>query len=316
MPEDEINPFPELPPSSPDKASTQLGQSSPPHTTFSAPDRLAFARNTTPSRATPCVSPAFSPGGTPRPAISRIDTSSRESLQTPPQNLSFGSGAWSTVATPGLAENDDEERHFDIGPSAPPLTPPLRPTSANGKNVRFMGPDGAPLSPATTHMTVDSYDAPPGPPPSSFESPRTSPKLPSASIPPPQPRPRDDSSSSNQSRSAINGTASVGTRLNGNAPHRPRVDSATTRPSNSANAAVPPPPPPSLVSYPSHPPPVAQSYGLGLISPSTASGSAAPTRKQIDESQKHAKWAISALDFDDIETARAELRKALATIGG
>ncbi|GAA6012056.1 hypothetical protein JCM10207_005112 [Rhodosporidiobolus poonsookiae] len=32
--------------------------------------------------------------------------------------------------------------------------------------------------------------------------------------------------------------------------------------------------------------------------------------------QKHAKWAISALNYEDFETARSELRKALAMLGG
>ena len=40
------------------------------------------------------------------------------------------------------------------------------------------------------------------------------------------------------------------------------------------------------------------------------------TRKQTEQTQKHARWAISALEFDDVETARSELRKALAVLGG
>ncbi|GAA5975192.1 hypothetical protein JCM11641_004389 [Rhodosporidiobolus odoratus] len=51
----------------------------------------------------------------------------------------------------------------------------------------------------------------------------------------------------------------------------------------------------------------------------------APARMQGTESydpatvakvQKHAKWAISALDYEDWETARGELRKALGILGG
>jgi vacuolar protein sorting-associated protein VTA1 len=40
-----------------------------------------------------------------------------------------------------------------------------------------------------------------------------------------------------------------------------------------------------------------------------------PTRKTVEQCQKHARWAISALEFDDPETARNELRKALALLG-
>lgn len=32
--------------------------------------------------------------------------------------------------------------------------------------------------------------------------------------------------------------------------------------------------------------------------------------------QKHAKWAISALNYDDFDTARKELRAALGMLGG
>lgn len=32
--------------------------------------------------------------------------------------------------------------------------------------------------------------------------------------------------------------------------------------------------------------------------------------------QKHARWAISALNYEDVETARKELRLALAMLGG
>jgi vacuolar protein sorting-associated protein VTA1 len=40
------------------------------------------------------------------------------------------------------------------------------------------------------------------------------------------------------------------------------------------------------------------------------------TRKQVEQAQKHGKWAVSALDYDDYETAKTELRKALALLGG
>lgn len=36
----------------------------------------------------------------------------------------------------------------------------------------------------------------------------------------------------------------------------------------------------------------------------------------IANAQKHAKWAISALNYEDIDTAKKELRAALALIGG
>ncbi|KAG5974110.1 hypothetical protein E4U55_000087 [Claviceps digitariae] len=40
-----------------------------------------------------------------------------------------------------------------------------------------------------------------------------------------------------------------------------------------------------------------------------------PNPKSIEQAQKHAKWAISALNFEDIPTAVQELRNALALLG-
>jgi vacuolar protein sorting-associated protein VTA1 len=37
--------------------------------------------------------------------------------------------------------------------------------------------------------------------------------------------------------------------------------------------------------------------------------------RDINQAQKHAKWAISALNFEDVPTAVKELRNALALLG-
>jgi vacuolar protein sorting-associated protein VTA1 len=39
------------------------------------------------------------------------------------------------------------------------------------------------------------------------------------------------------------------------------------------------------------------------------------SHKDINKAQKHAKFAISALNFDDVPTAVQELRNALAALG-
>jgi len=39
------------------------------------------------------------------------------------------------------------------------------------------------------------------------------------------------------------------------------------------------------------------------------------TAEIIAKAQKHAKWAISALNYDDVETAVKELRGALKLLG-
>ncbi|WVQ93226.1 hypothetical protein IAU59_000291 [Kwoniella sp. CBS 9459] len=355
------NPFPTLPTDAPSSPPTATGQSH-------SQDRGSFSSMTRPvvsssNSSTPIASPRPSPGGGARPPLPSIRTS-QDDLRTPVRSQSGGSGAWSTVATPGLPDDETEPR-FDLNkpsvvlPSAPPMTPPDKDSPGEKKNVRFLGPDGAPLSPASTHITVSSYDAPPAPPPTDFDSPRVSPK-PSPNVvlaPPPAGRPRGDSSASTSSRSgngsasapvngspkhlqATNGDRSRGDSHGGASPSAIQRNSNINKPSTnvSSSITVPPPPPPSLASYPMHPPAQPQPHGLGLTSPppppphshpstsSSGSGSghtSGPgptrtnlTRREVEQTQKHAKWAISALEFDDFETARNELRKALNMLGG
>ena len=67
---------------------------------------------------------------------------------------------------------------------------------------------------------------------------------------------------------------------------------------HTAPSAPPLPPPPIVVAPPPPPPP------------------AVLTTQLIATVQKHCKFAISALDYEDAETARKQLRLALATLGG
>lgn len=323
IPDSEINPFPELPMGSPGTASTQLqGSPGPTRGSFSSLQRPVISpppHNGSPAGSTPLISPKPSPAQDPRSNLPVIDTSSHENLRTPGRTNSFASGAWSTVATPGVADEEGREKRFDLTtrsspplPSAPPLDPELRSPSGDKKNVRFAGPDGAPLSPAHTHMSFDSYDAPTAPPPTTYTDSPTEPKTTNnnaggngtSSSSDPSSRSRGDSTSSSSRSNVYSNQA------------QSQAGASVTLP--------PPPPPPSLASAPKIPPPIPHPNGLGLSSPPpsappvtvSAVSSAPPTRKQVEQTQKHAKWAISALEFDDVETARAELRKALATIGG
>ena len=71
-------------------------------------------------------------------------------------------------------------------------------------------------------------------------------------------------------------------------------------------AAAPPPPQPTAPV-----PPPAQS-----IPPPAAPPPATNVHhKDLNQAQKHAKWAISALNFEDVPTAVQELRNALAALG-
>lgn len=318
--------LPELPSGSPSGNTQYLSGSSSQDTPLSRPANLS-------NNITPLVSPRPSPG-----AQSRADLPSLDMDRPPGRNLSnTASGAWSTVATPGVAEEGDEDRHFQL-PTVPPSAMPdvhSTPPAGEKKAVRFTGPDGAPLSPAQTHFTVDSYDAPDAPPPTTFGDSPTSPAK-----PPPPVLKRDDNSGSSRS---TNSTDTAG-RPRGDSsasrsaqPSAPRPPTGNGSGSNRASPNIhpthvpPPPPPPSLASYPSVPPTTAHPNGLGLTSPApsappvSAMSSLPPahnnpipklTRKQVEQTQKHARWAVSALEFDDAETARTELRKALAILGG
>ena len=329
MPETEINPFPDLPPGSPSLNTVPLGFSPPKSASFTGGDRPAMPDHSTSNKTiTPAVSPAPSPTGLAPGDIPNVDTSSRETLRTPQRPRSSGSTAWSTVATPGIAENDGDEGHLDSSPSAPALTSPTAaPTINERKNVRFMGPDGAPLSPAATYQTIDSYDIPPVPPPSTIASTPASPNPSHVSPPPPSGLGAESSSSNGPANLYGNGdsftAASIGTpssRRDGG-DEQTGIDGAVRRlagessklPPVSAVVPLPLPPQPPSLHKEQHPPPAVQPYGLRHTLPFSTPP---PTRKQIDQTQKHAKWAISALEFDDIETAKSELRKALATIGG
>ncbi|WWD06718.1 hypothetical protein V865_004813 [Kwoniella europaea PYCC6329] len=343
--ENDMNPFPTIP--TDDPADQSRSQTSPPvqgRGSFSSQTRPQVPSNSS-NTSTPIISPRPSPSPGVRPTLPGIRTS-QEDLRTPTRNYSTGSGAWSTVATPGLPE-DEGELHFPtnrpdvILPSAPPMTPPEKGSPGDRKNVRFMGPDGAPLSPASTHITVSSYDAPPPPPPTDLASPPGSPKATPPKVvlqPPPQGRPRGDSSASSSSRSGGSGsnhTVSHAPHVNGrprensNSNNVPISKSQSTSSHNSKPApssssiTVPPPPPPSLASYPMHPPSQPQPHGLGLSSPQPQAQTQGhgPTRtnlsrREVETVQKHAKWAVSAMEFDDYETARNELRKALNMLGG
>lgn len=72
--------------------------------------------------------------------------------------------------------------------------------------------------------------------------------------------------------------------------------------------------PPSWTTTPSAPaqPPPVQQPTVPAWSPAPVSG---PGQKNIDKAQKHAKFAVSALNFDDVTTAVLELRTALAALG-
>ncbi|KIW20140.1 hypothetical protein PV08_00715 [Exophiala spinifera] len=113
-------------------------------------------------------------------------------------------------------------------------------------------------------------------------------------------------------------------------PHRhgqflPQVDPGQTPqiPPN-FQPQVPPPQvpqvPPQLRELKGPVPPVPHSQAPPPAQPTSAAPSPVANTGEIDDqammkAQKHARWAISALNFEDVPTAVRELREALATLG-
>ncbi|KAH8924446.1 DUF605-domain-containing protein [Atractiella rhizophila] len=149
------------------------------------------------------------------------------------------------------------------------------------------------------------------PDPNGFISVPSAPDLPQVAItPPPQPR---------------------------SLPSPPLPPSLPSPPPSSAYSPPPVSPPPVRPSYPTyvHPAPAAPILQRApTLPPKTAGPSLVQQRNvqheqeetgplvtemtpmEIAKVQKHAKWAISALDYEDFETARKELRNALRMLGG
>ncbi|KAJ6442511.1 monooxygenase [Purpureocillium lavendulum] len=105
-------------------------------------------------------------------------------------------------------------------------------------------------------------------------------------------------------------------------PPQPSPQIPTKLPSQFA----PPPPAPQEPSAPpawSNPPPVisapvpaaAPAPVPAPVPAAVAPATTAIHHKDLDKAQKHAKWAISALNFEDVPTAVQELRNALAMLG-
>ena len=85
-----------------------------------------------------------------------------------------------------------------------------------------------------------------------------------------------------------------------------------------APAALPPAPAPMAVA-PAHLPPVPAPQPAPQPAAPAASaggGGAAVGRAEMADAQKHASWAVSALQFKDPATARKELLIALQILGG
>ena len=104
-------------------------------------------------------------------------------------------------------------------------------------------------------------------------------------------------------------------------PAPPSVPPTFASGSHSTAAVASPPVSPPVSSYYTNIAPTAHTARpVAAPAASRTSHAPAPVPAQVDEAaivgaQKHAKWAISALNFEDVNTAVRELRKALEMLG-
>lgn len=107
------------------------------------------------------------------------------------------------------------------------------------------------------------------------------------------------------------------------APSQPPTAAFASPPASSAsNPSYADAPPPANISRPVIPPPsnrvvpVAPTAPGGLSQvPQQVTGNFITDDMAMSQAQKHAKWAISALNFEDVPTAVSELRRALEALG-
>lgn len=295
------------------------GSTEPAEGSRSSPDAPALAPGTEPTSDHPEIIASAPAGPSVLPRSARGGTLARtDSVES--------SSRWSTVATPGVPvqpEAGGETLNGADGSTAEvndPLNTTLDPSTDPKKAVRFAGPDGASLSPATTLQTIDSIPPETEAPPSSelgtvasndamlATDPLTQSSMPSTSNDDPLPPQNDLPSAPTSMPFAMPPPTPSAPFLppppstSSAAPTLPTVPRAAPV-AAAAVAATAPTLPPIPQHLPSAPAPVV----------------ALPQKleqKAIERTQKHAKWAISALDYDDLDTARAELRKALAILEG
>ncbi|KAL6880836.1 Vta1 like domain-containing protein [Trichoderma novae-zelandiae] len=204
-------------------------------------------------------------------------------------------------SNPKPREAEDEPAIDPLDPAVQQLTspPPPLPQAAYVEDV----PDGG--EPSRQEPVSEGYFPPPPPPPPQPAEFDNEPFVPSpmSTSPPPA-----DSQPPPQLPSQFTSFAPP--------PQPPEPVNPPIPPSWTAPTA---PVPPAVASPTPVAAPVTAPVPAPVAPPATSlGGSGRPVvadQKNIAQAQKHAKWAISALNFDDVPTAVLELRNALATLG-
>ncbi|KAK7465403.1 hypothetical protein VKT23_005381 [Stygiomarasmius scandens] len=249
--------------------------------------------------------------------------SSRSPAQSSPQQHS-------PVTPPALKRTTPSPTIQDMPP--PQLTPPRATLGIDDSNVDLSTPGNwsTVATPGTvTHAGSPLEESDHYGPNSSFPRDPSPPESPTAGRS--KHKKRSGSESSNGSTNS-NGL-DANRKRKGSISSSPKKVHFVSQPdifqtgSGSPPKAAPPPPsnhfsPPSSNSY-SHP--SAPSYSASPISPSAPVSApyARPPDRDVEltpslvsQAQKHCRYAISSLDYDDVTQAKKELRTALALLGG
>lgn len=260
----------------------------------------AFKAGTVPQAGPPTTSATAEPAPTfpsPPTASSTLDD----------ENQPRSADTWSNAATPGAVDDDrskqlGEKRSFPDGDEdeVEGVLFPSTPGSGKGKEVRFAGvgdddegiQEGLPAFPVPPVEEDEGLDAPSAPPmvdEDEDEAPAIQPLHPPTPDKPAHvhvaPMPPSDLAPPPQPPTFTS------------APPPAPIPSAPAAAPRAAPPAPKPAPPPAKEPWA----PVKRDEPLTL--------------QEMEKVQKHAKWAISALNYEDVETAKKELREALRLLG-
>ncbi|KAL0951568.1 hypothetical protein HGRIS_008250 [Hohenbuehelia grisea] len=297
--------------------------------------------HTSSSHTSPSSSPQFKPSTPPHlkrisppPQMDPADIARANLLHTPPKSAGqFGlspqpgdaQGSWSTVATPGMTdvfEDDDDEARAH------------QKATSKGKRRDSGSPSSRGSPPKRGHKRVSSNESDGGHTKKAVHFTSSV----AGTSPPTQGSPTIHSAVRDSGVDFGVGFGSPGSR--GVIPPPPPPFQTPSEPTSPtvyrhlkgspprSHAAYPPASPPSLISHPNPPSPpsselFARSIPLGsAVIPPPPIPSAPPQSAPIEltpaiitKVQKHCRFAISSLDYEDAEQARKELRAALAILG-
>ncbi|KAL4241649.1 VTA1 family protein [Abortiporus biennis] len=286
---------------------------SPPATqgeTADGPESPSASRHArTASGSSPSSPPAIIRDTPPPPQITNLPPS--PFTTTPgladPRHLPLSPGAWSTAATPGTPG-----LHFDSVPSHP--QPPRRELHVTNHTKDESSPTSQPSPTGSTGSNGTRRQVHFTPSVEAHLGSTSPPNILSPSEPSAAPA---ESNTPDPFTIEVMGAPSIEFLPSAPlyAPEPPGNNIASSPHAIPPPTNYAPPPPPYVPPLPPQPPsrPAAATAGMATLTPAPPEEL---TPQVIGRIQKHCKYAISALDYEDAEQARKELRAALQMLGG